>query len=278
MSVRQYSVRELRRVIKESSNEFKPVMGRNVEKDNKKINVKAYQEIENETRNYDGGATKGSKKVVTIPKDDNKGMSDLQYDTPLSKRKMEDAAAQLEGYTSAQAKKLHKNDPYGNADFPEVHGLDDKAKAFQAGKNLAKCTSNLNGELTQKDYENLTSNMFDKNGAKKEDKAKNESRMYRLKFKNTVFMTESQMLSKVPDDFKVEGKKFSMRDKHDNEFIVEWADEPRVTNLTKINEQKNRIHELFNYKRGESNTSCQTRLAENKNMEDVLNKARQLMK
>jgi hypothetical protein len=58
MSVRQYSVRELRRVIKESSNEFKPVMGRNVEKDNKKINVKAYQEIENETRNYDGGATK----------------------------------------------------------------------------------------------------------------------------------------------------------------------------------------------------------------------------
>ena len=50
MSVRQYSVRELRRVIKESSNEFKPVMGRNVEKDNKKINVKAYQEIENETR------------------------------------------------------------------------------------------------------------------------------------------------------------------------------------------------------------------------------------
>jgi hypothetical protein len=272
MSVRQYSVRELRRVIKESSNEFKPVMGRNVEKDNKKINVKAYQEIENETRNYDGGATKDSKKTVTIPKDDNRGMSDLQYDTPLSKKKMEDAAAQVEGYTSAQAKKLHKDDPYGNAEFHEVKGLDDKAQAFQNGRNLAKCTSNLNGELTQKDYENLTSNMFDKKSAK------NESRMYRLKFKNTVFMTENQMLSKVPDDFKVEGKKFSMRDKHDNEFIVEWADEPKVTNLTKINEQKNRIHELFNYKRGESNTSSQTRLAENKNVEDMLNKARQLMK
>lgn len=271
MSVRQYSVRELRRVIKESSNEFKPVMGTNVEKDNKKINVKAYQEIGNETRNYDGGATQDAKKKVTVPKDDNRGMTDIEYDTPLSAKKKADMKAQLKGYVSADAEKKHKNDPYGNADFTEIDGLDDKANAFKRGKSLAKQMSHSNGKVELKDYEDMTDNMFDK-------EKKNESKMYRLKFKNTVFMTESQMLSKVPDDFKVDGKKFSMRDKHDNEFIIEWAEEPKITNLTKINEQKNRIHELFNYKRGESNTSSQSRLTENKKVEDMLNKARQLMK
>lgn len=273
MSVRQYSVRELRRVIAESSSEFKPVMGRNVEKDNKKINVKAYQEIENETRNYDGGEGKESKKTLNVPKDDNRGMTDLRYDTPLSAKKKADMKAQLKGYTSAQAEKNHKDDPYGNADFTDIKGFDEKAASFNRGKALAKQMSHSNGKVELDDYESLTDNMFDK-----EKKQKNESKMYRLKFKNTVFMTESQMLSRVPDDFKVEGKKFSMRDKNDTEYIIEWADEPKITNVTKINEQMNRINELFNYKRGESNTSCQGRLNENKKVEDMLNKARQLMK
>ena len=63
-----------------------------------------------------------------------------------------------------------------------------------------------------------------------------------------------------------------------NEYLVEWAEEPKVINRTKINEQKNRIQELFNYKRSESNTNSQSRLTEEKKISDILGKARALMK
>ena len=86
------------------------------------------------------------------------------------------------------------------------------------------------------------------------------------------------MLSRVPDNFKVEGRKFIMKDKNNNEFLVEWSEEPKITNRTKINEQKNRIQELFNYKRSESTTSSQSRLTEETKFSDILGKARKLMK
>ena len=59
--VTKISVGELRRVIKESQNEFKPVVFGNDE--SKKINDKAYSDIKKETDNYDGGLSKGTKKL-----------------------------------------------------------------------------------------------------------------------------------------------------------------------------------------------------------------------
>ena len=43
---RHYNMGELRKVVRESANEFKPVMGKNVPEDNKKINKEAYKDIE----------------------------------------------------------------------------------------------------------------------------------------------------------------------------------------------------------------------------------------
>jgi hypothetical protein len=86
------------------------------------------------------------------------------------------------------------------------------------------------------------------------------------------------MLSKVPDDFKVEGKKFIMRDKNENEYLVEWGENPKSINKTKINEQNNRIQELFSYKSMSSNTTCKSRMNEEKQISDMLDKARLLMK
>ena len=86
------------------------------------------------------------------------------------------------------------------------------------------------------------------------------------------------MMQRIPDTFKVEGKKFIMKDKVNNEYLVEWGEEPKVTNKSKINEQKNRIHQLFNYERGESTTSSQSRLTEDTKFSDILGKARKLMK
>jgi hypothetical protein len=93
-------------------------------------------------------------------------------------------------------------------------------------------------------------------------------------------MTESHVLSKIPDDYKKDGNRFYVVDKNNTEYIVEWKTEgkPLITNKTKINEQNNRIKELFNYKSGNEKTSPKSRLAENTAFDDVLKKARKLAK
>lgn len=262
MSVRQYSVRELRRIISESASEFKPVMGKNVENDNKKINDKAYSEASKKAKSFDGGLT--DRKKSNIPEDDNRGMQDLEYDN-ISKDFQDRVKSQIKGFASVDAEKKHSKDAFGNAEFDTVNGLDDKNKKLRTGKEIAK-------EI------GLTSSHIDKKAFKDQSHSIYESeKMFKLKFKNTVFLTENHMLSKVPDDFKVNGKKFIMKDKLDNEYIVEWNETPNIVSLSKINEEKNRIKELFNYKSNESSTSSNSRLTENNKVNDMLDKARKLM-
>ena len=92
------------------------------------------------------------------------------------------------------------------------------------------------------------------------------------------------MLSKVPDELKVEGKRFIMKDTADNEYLVEWTDkEPNVTkkiNKTQVNEEMNRIKSLYGYKSKDyfTTTNSKSRMNENKEFSDMLNKARKLMK
>ena len=43
----------------------------------------------------------------------------------------------------------------------------------------------------------------------------------RLIFKKTTFVTESQMLSRIPEEYKVDGQKIYMKDCKGNEYIVE---------------------------------------------------------
>lgn len=263
MATRSYSVSELKKIVKESANEFKPVYGKNVEKDNKEINDKAYKDMEKETKAYDGGA-RNEKKNINYPFSDNRGMEDLQYNN-MNDTFKDKVKSQLKGYVSSDAEKKHKDDPYGNAEFNDIKGIEDKTKELQKGKDVAKQIGLTSREINKKDFEDLQKSVF-------------ENKMFTIKFKNTTFITENHMLSRVPDNFKVEGKKFIMKDKMNNEYLVEWHEEPIVTNKTKIIEQKNRIQELFNYKRGESNTTNESRLTEDKKFSDILGKARKLMK
>lgn len=262
---RLYRIGDLRGKIKESSQEFKPVMGDNVEKDNANINAEAYKEMSKATKNYDGGARNESKKKVTYPDSDNRGMQDLEYDS-INDAFKERVQSQMKGYVSADAEKKHKNDDFGNAEFDTIEKMDDHHNRLQKGKLSAKKIGLTSREIDGKEFDNLTQNVF-------EDK-----KLYQIKFKNTVFITENHMLSKVPDDFKVEGRRFIMKDKNNNEYIVEWGKNPKVSAKTKINEQKNRIHELFNYKRSESNTTSHVRLSEDAKINDMLDKTRRLMK
>ena len=267
MQNRRYSVGEMRHIIQESASEFKPVMGSNVEKDNKKINDKAYQDSKSRTANYDGGA-KNKTKNILYPQSDNKGMQYLEY-TNMSKEFSDKVKSQIKGYTSAYNEKKHKNEPLGNAEINNIEGMDDRAKTFKRGKDVASEIGLTSRELNKKDIEGLTKTIY------------NESKkVSRLNFKNTVFISENHMMSKIPDDYKVEGKKFIMKDKDNKEYIVEWHSEksPLVINRTKVINEHNRIQQLFHYKSGESKTTAQGRLNEDVQVNEMLNKVKQLMK
>ena len=264
------NVGELRRVIKEA-NEFKPVVFND---DNKSINTKAYSDIKKETGNYDGGLTKSDRKLGGgINATDNKGMHDLRYDN-INKPFQDRVKSQMKGYVSKDAEDKHKNDDFGNATF------DDNGKIYDAAKDHAEAVKQ--GKDTAAEI-GLTGSKLKKSDIEDNDKTMYENKkIKRLTFK-TQFISEGHMLSKVPDDLKVEGKRFIMRDTADNEYLVEWkSDKPEVTkklNMTLVNEQKEKMKHLWGYKSAEAKTSTSNfRMQENKEFSDMINKARKLMK
>jgi hypothetical protein len=88
------------------------------------------------------------------------------------------------------------------------------------------------------------------------------------------------MLSHVPDEYKVEGKKFYMQDCYGDKYLVEWHKQPDVEkqlNESKVNSEMDRIKYLFNYNGQKSKTTNALRMNEDKNIGDMLNKVRNLM-
>lgn len=270
MITKKFSVGELRRIVKESQkNEFKPLVFGDDE--SKKINDKAYADIKNETSKYDGGVSsknKPSKKIVS----DNKGMGDLEYDS-ISKPFKDKVKSQMKGYVSKDAEDKHKNEEFGNATF------DDEGNFYKASKEHAdksKWGKDKAVELT-KVGDKL------KDDIKKQSSTMYENKIKRLNFKKVKFLSENHMLSNVPDEYKTEGNKFIMRDAAKNEYLVEWHRiDPEIrkkTNMSLVNEEKERIKQLWGYKSAESKTSTPSyRLQENNEFMDMVNKARKLIK
>lgn len=257
----------------ETKNEFEPVFGKNVPKDNKKINADAYKEIKKEAGNYDGGLTNERKKGEAVTPTNNRGMSDLDYDS-ISKPFKDKVKSQLKGYPSAEAEKLHKNDEFGNA-YYDSNNL---------SKDIADHAKEAKKEKDKSKTDGLVSSKYKDETEKNSDTMFESKKITKLQFKHTQFLSEGHMLSKVPDELKVEGKRFIMKDTADNEYLVEWTDkEPNVTkkiNKTQVNEEMNRIKSLYGYKSKDyfTTTNSKSRMNENKEFSDMLNKARKLMK
>lgn len=91
------------------------------------------------------------------------------------------------------------------------------------------------------------------------------------------------MLSRIPEEYKIDGQKIYMRDMKDNEYIVECVKcsngviETNILNFNNenvLNEQISRMKELFNYDTKEAFSS--NRKNENKHFNNTLNIARGL--
>lgn len=259
----------------EAKNEFEPVFGKNVPQDNKKINSQAYSDIEKETGAYDGGlGSYKSKKGEALTPANNRGMSDLDYDS-ISKPFKDKVKAQLKGYPSVENEKLHeKDEAFGNA-YYDSNNL---------SKDIADHAKEAKKEKDKSKTDGLVSSKYKDETEKNSDTMFESKKISKIQFKHTQFLSEGHMLSKVPDEFKVEGKKFIMRDTADNEYLVEWTDKkPNVTkrlNKTLVNEEMNRIKSLYGYKSRDyfTTTNPTSRVNENKEFSDMINKARQLMK
>lgn len=275
-----YKVSKLKKLVREEAknrSEFKPVFGKNVPQDNKRINGKAYDDTEKKFKEYDGAIrNENSKKKehTSIMPNDNKGMSDLQF-LNMSDSFREKVAAQLQGHTSVKAKENRKGEAYGNADYGTdeiVKNHAEHAKKAKQGKDTASEIGLTGRELDKDNIEALDDTMFESKKIKK------------LTFKKTRFMSENHMLSKVPDELKTEGKRFIMKDSADNEYLVEWRDrKPNVTkkvNMTMFNEERDRIKSLYNYKHSDTNkvSTCKSRINEDTEFSNILGKMRSLMK
>ena len=247
-----YTLSEFCRVLKESQ-EFKARKGKNVESEEKKNNEKAVNDILKQGKKFDGGLSDEKKKENPRDITDyNKTTLDNDFAYEPSKEYKDRVKAQVHGFPSVANEKNSKikeeNDSLdfeGNADFYE--------------QNAEKCKEVADARQTDK-HAGLRSHNLPKETFKDNTLYTNESKkMKRLNFSKTVFLNESEMMKKIPDDMKIDGNKFYMKDAVGNEYLVECVKDKAIQDLIhtkvidyknkeKINETFKRMKELYGYK------------------------------
>ena len=270
-----YSVAELKHLIKESANEFKPVIGPNVTKDDASSNKKTYSDAKKRAQDYDGGL-KDPKNMKLNPKADN-NRTTLDYipsnepDETYKKR----VEAQGKGYTSELEEKSKTE---RNGEFDENGKI---LKQFEDNNN------DINDIRSKRAHSGLVSQHMPKTPLETnrlyED---NKPKAKRLKFKNTRFLNEGMMLSKIPEAYKEDGQIIYMKDGYDNEYIVECAKSEKsgmmetnvikYQNKTIMNEQLNRINELMSFGSPKNSTSqsYNEKINEKSNFQEMMDIAR----
>lgn len=250
-----YSVKNFKKMINENSDEFKAKIGDNVEKENKKNNNKSYQDAKTRSGAKDEKTTHDSPKKV----DGNKGVTDYRFDGEVSDNFKKKVHAQAQGYTSVAEK---DNGIEKAADFND----DFYKQAKEAGEEMDKNKKTFN--KTGLRSRELPDNWFEKENMYESKSIKT------VRFKNTEFLTEEHMISKIPDEMKSYGNIFKMCDKNNNTYIVEWKnnddDKTKIiehSNPKAVNESLEKMKKLYNYRSSQhyATTTGNERLNESNN-------------
>lgn len=241
-----YSGKEVKRLLKEDISGFKPVFGNDSLNKSGKINKQANKDsLKNVELNIDKEESKP--KLYDNQSTDlgnNKNMLDLEYDNDPGKEFHDMVKKQVTGEKSE----------FGNA--PEDSAPNTGNKAFydaakKATKDIVKAKQDLeNSGLTGK---NLP--------VPKKDtpfKESTEQKVKRLNYKNTQFLSERHMFSLIPEDYKKAGNKFIMKDKMNEEYIIEWKVDEKTKisegivvgheNKKRLQEEFDRMKNLYSYK------------------------------
>ena len=279
MSEISYTAGELRRIIAESQqSEFKPKFGPNVERDDKKNAQDAYKTAEKRAKDYDGGLKTPEKNKLEPREDGNKTMLGLNYEADPGERFKERVKAQAMGYSSDLEK---KNDIEKVGEFNDDFYENEKKTVEKMADDRENVgTSGLvSSKLKEKD-----SDYGKVHTAFKESKTP----LKRLTYHHTKFINESQIFTKIPEDFKVDGNKFIVRDATDSEYLIEWCvdeknniSEGRIINernLKEANKTIDRMAELMGYNSSSiyGRSASKSVVNENKNVEEMLKNIRQI--
>lgn len=292
-----FSYGDLKKIIAESSSEFKAKLGPNVESDDKKNNGKAYDEAKKRAKDYDGGLNKevGEDRPKYEKVDDNRTTLDYEVDnagTDYKKR----VKAQVHGYTSELEEKNGIEKTGDFSDNPNIYnGIKKSGEAIQKGRQIAKEIGLTARECPKATFEH--GNMYvnesqDGSNMRKSIDALaektdipapvvNENKSIKtVYFKKTEFLTEEHMMSRIPDEFKQDGEQFKMKDKKGEEYLVEWKDGKGTVISHEYKEghknEMDRMKKLWEYKTKDTKTTQRYRAEEGegelKNMIDLMRK------
>ena len=264
-----YTIDDLRKLIKESANEIKPVIGNGVNSVNKKENSEVYKSAKKKVKDFDGGGDEMKpERKLNDKVDGNKTTLDYEYDGMVDDNFRDKVKAQAEGYTSTIEK---KNKIEKTGDFS-----DETYKQFKkAGKEMMK-------NKVDAKKAGLTARELPDSAFKKENVYESK-KITVLNFKSTEFLNESQMISRIPDEYKVDGKRLKIKDSVENEFIVEWnegeANILSYENKRKLNESMDKFHKLSGYNSAQQfkKMSNVGRINENNEFNKILDKTRSII-
>ena len=268
------SVKALKSLISEGSNEFKAKIGPNVESEDKKNNGKAYSDAKKRAKDYDGGLSKevGEEKTKFEKTDGNKTLLDYTPENASDEYKKR-VHAQMKGYTSVAEMEngIEKCGDFSDNEQiyqgikksgKELHGNEEdfKASGLQANKMPRKTF--VKGEMYESkegvDMRNMIDTLKEASYIPK-PVLKENAKLKTVYFKKTTFLNEEHMTSRIPDEFKNEGEQFKMKDKNGTEYIVEWnngkAEVLSYENKQKINETMEKFHHITNYKSNMTRTT-----------------------
>lgn len=247
-----YKVSEFKKLVTESSNEFKAKLGQGVESDNKTNSGKAYKDAEKRAKDYDGGLSDKITKPKVEKTDGNKGL--LDYNP--------------ENVTDSYKKRVHAQVKGYNSEAEMKNGIE-KVGDFEGNEEIYKSLKK-HGETMQQNIEDfkrsgLQSRELPKSNFEKENMYENRN-VKTVYFKKTQFLSESHMMSRVPDDFKIDGTRFKMKDKTGDTYLLEWYGNKAVVlehnNPKGAENALKRMFELMNYQSSDSGTDYKSRLNE----------------
>ena len=267
-----YTMSELKSLLKESSSEFKAKLGDGVESKNKEINGKAYSDAKKRAKDYDGGLENEVLEEKPDYEKTDANKTTLDYEPENASKDYKDRVhANVKGYSSKQEMEngLAKDGDFSDNEKiyqaikksgQEMHKneKDFKATGLQA-HNMPKGTFDKDEMYESKDgfdMRNMINSIVSKTNNLNEEK---KPRVKSVVFKKTSFISEGHMLSRIPDEFKVEGEQFKMKDKNGNEYLIEWRNNKgnilEHKNLEGRNQSITRMIEMFEYKSTYSKSS-----------------------
>lgn len=284
--VKIYSFGELCEALKKSANEFSPKKGEGVDREDKKNNEKAVKDILSDVEDTVKTSGKGDGVKDDRPNTDyNSTTLEYRFDTKPPKAYTDRVNSLAKGFSSVDNEKNSDMEDEGGLFFDGNREFLKKRKEISNEKEKQRELEKTGGLKTSKKIEQGE----DKNKYKSHTALGENKNMKRLHFKNTRFLSESQMLSKVPDCYKTDGNVFMMRDVTGTDYIVECKvdkeyDYTKLSvvgkrNKTAVNEEIDKIKKLYNYNSKDTlgELSSVERVNECNNMSDMLNKVKGLI-